>query len=96
MSTAASQAADVDTSIRPCANASNTPGLRGQISDRTRGTSAGWKRYRPQLSPGHVLWICEPLTPLAFNAYAGPDHPLLIPDQTERFHNDVANEDRSA
>ena len=41
------------------------------------GTWAGWNSLRPQLSPGHVLWTCEPLTQLVFEAYPGPDHPLL-------------------
>ena len=78
MSTAASQAADVGVSIRPCVKAMNTPGYGGRGSAiGPGGTSAGWNSLRPQLSPGHVQWTCEPLTQLVFEAYAGPDRPLL-------------------
>jgi uncharacterized protein (TIGR03435 family) len=77
MSTATSQKVDV-VSIRPCVNASNTPGYVGRGSViGPGGTIAGWNSMRPQLSPGHVLWTCEPLTQLVFEAYAGADQPLL-------------------
>lgn len=78
-STATSQKFDVVVSIRACRNPLNTPGYMGSGSmigpDRT--TVADWNGLRPQLSPGHVLWICEPLEQLVFEAYAGRDHPLL-------------------
>jgi uncharacterized protein (TIGR03435 family) len=75
---AGSQAADVGVSIRPCVRAMNTPGYGGRGSViGPGGTIADWNSYRPQLSPGHVQWTCEPLTQLVFEAYAGPDHPLL-------------------
>jgi uncharacterized protein (TIGR03435 family) len=77
-STAASQKLDVVVSIRPCVNASNTPGYGGRGSViGPGGTIAGWNSYRPQLAPGHVLWTCEPLMQLVSEAYAGPDQPLL-------------------
>lgn len=77
-STAASQAPDGGVSIRPCVKALGTPGYAGRGSViGPGGTSAGWNGNRPQLSPGHVQWICEPLTQLVFEAYAGPDRPLL-------------------
>jgi uncharacterized protein (TIGR03435 family) len=78
MSTAASQTVDVVVLIRPCKNASNAPGYAGRGSMiGPGGTIAGWNSMRPQLSLGHVLWTCEPLTQLVFEAYAGPDQPLL-------------------
>jgi uncharacterized protein (TIGR03435 family) len=77
-STAASQKVDVGVSIRPCAKALGTPGYAGRGSViGPGGTSAGWNGNRPQFSLGHVLWTCEPLTQLVFEAYAGPDRPLL-------------------
>jgi uncharacterized protein (TIGR03435 family) len=75
---AGNRAADVGVSIRPCVKAMGTPGYAGRGSViGPGGTSAGWNGNRPQLSPGHVLWTCEPLTQLVFEAYAGPDRPLL-------------------
>ena len=43
--------------------------------------------FKPQLSPGHVLWTCRSLTEFVFDAYAGPEHPLLntVPGPGQRL-----------
>ena len=33
--------------------------------------------FKPQLSPGHVLWTCRSFRELVFDAYAGREQPLL-------------------
>jgi uncharacterized protein (TIGR03435 family) len=77
-STPVGQQVDVVVSIRPCPNPLNTPGYLGRGSViGPGGTIADWNSLRAQLSPGQVLWTCEPLTQLVIEAYGGRDDPLL-------------------